>query len=85
MQAREKTVRQSISLPENIAKEVRGLAKGRRLSSNRVLVELLEEGLEARKRKKREFHELAKRFRAATDAAEAERLGNELGRMIFGE
>lgn len=85
MQAREKSVRQSITLPASVAKEVRRIAKGRRLSANRVLVELVQQGLEARESKQREFHDLAKRFRAATDSAEVDRLGNELGRMIFGE
>ena len=32
-----------------------------------------------------EFFELAKRFRAAEDPEEIKRLGDELGRMIFGE
>jgi hypothetical protein len=79
-----KTVRQSVSLPANVAAQVRNLAKTRRLSSNRMLVELIENGIEAEKRKQKEFFDLAERFRNATDAKEAERLGNELGRMVFG-
>lgn len=59
------------------------MAKSRRLSANRVIVELVEEGIETRKRRQQEFLELAERFRAATDPKEAERLGNEMGRMIF--
>jgi hypothetical protein len=50
-----------------------------------MLVELVEEGIETRKRRQQEFLELAGRFRAASDPKEAERLGNELGRMIFGD
>jgi len=84
VQSRSKTVRQSLSLPAKIAKEVRTMAKGHRLSANRMLVELVEEGIQARKRKQQEFFDLAKRFRAATDPKEVDRLGNELGRMIFG-
>jgi hypothetical protein len=79
-----KTVRQSVSVPLKIAAQVRTLAKNRRLSSNRMLVELIENGIEAEKRKQQEFFELAKRFRNAADPQEAERLGDELGRMIFG-
>jgi hypothetical protein len=79
-----KIVRQSISLPANVAAQVRNLAKTRRLSSNRMLVELIENGIEAEKRKQQEFFELAERFRNATDPKEAERLGDELGRMVFG-
>jgi hypothetical protein len=63
---------------------LRSLAKTRRLSSNRMLVELIENGLEAEKRKQQEFFELAERFRDASDPEEAKRLGAELGRMIFG-
>jgi hypothetical protein len=83
MQTRAKNVRQSVTLPAKVAREVRSLAKGRRLSANRVLVELVEEGIEARRRKQQEFFDLAKRFRSATDPKEVERLGNELGRMVF--
>jgi hypothetical protein len=84
MGATERIVRQSVSLPANVAKQVRSLAKSRRLSANRMLVELVEEGIEAEKRKQQEFFELAERFRTATDPQDVERLGNELGRMVFG-
>jgi hypothetical protein len=79
-----KIVRQSVSLPTDIAKQVRTMAKKRRLSSNRMLVELVEEGIATQKRKQQEFFDLAERFRAATDPKEAERLGDEMGRMVFG-
>jgi hypothetical protein len=84
MSATNKTVRQSVSLPAKIAAQVRTLAKTRRLSSNRMLVELIENGIEAEKRKQQEFFDLAERFRSATDPKEAQRLGDELGRMVFG-
>jgi len=45
----------------------------------------VEEGIKAQKRKQREFFELAERFRAATDPQEASRLGDDLGRMVFGD
>jgi hypothetical protein len=84
MSSANKTVRQSISLPANVAAKVRSLAKTRRLSSNRMLVELIENGIEAEKRKQQEFFELAERFRSATDPEEVKRLGDKLGRMVFG-
>ncbi len=80
-----KTIRQSVSLPANVAAQVRSLAKIRKLSSNRMLVELIENGIEAEKRKQQEFFKLAERFRNATDPEEAKRLGDELGRMVFGD
>ena len=84
MGATEKVVRQSVSLPATMAKQVRSMAKRRRLSANRMLVELVEEGIEARRRKQQEFFDLASRFRAATDPKDVERLGDEMGRMVFG-
>jgi class 3 adenylate cyclase len=83
MRSANKIVRQSVSLPVNVAAQVRSLAKARRLSSSRMLVELIENGIEAEKRKQKEFFELAERFRNATDSEEAKRLGDKLGRMVF--
>ena len=85
MKSGNKTVRQSVSLPANIATQVRNLAKTRKLSCNRMLVELIENGIEAEKRKQQQFFKLAERFRNASDPEEAKRLGDELGRMVFGD
>ena len=60
------------------------MAKQRRLSDNRVLVELIEQGIEARKEREKAFFELAERFRAAKDPEQVKRLGDELGRLVFG-
>ena len=60
------------------------MARTRRLSANRMLVELIEDGMEAQKRKQQQFFELAERFRGSTDPEEAKRLGDELARMVFG-
>jgi hypothetical protein len=84
MRSASKTVRQSVSLPVKIAAQVRNMAKTRRLSSNRMLVELIENGIVAEKRKQEKFFELAELFRNATDPQEVKGLGDELGRMIFG-
>ena len=80
-----KTVRQSVTLPSNVAAQVRKLAKTRRLSANRMLVELIENGMEAEKRKQQEFFDLAERFRTATNPEEVRRLGDQMGRMVFGD
>ncbi len=79
-----KKIRQRISLPAGVAAQVRSMAKTRRLSANRLLVELIEGGLEAQKQKQQQFFELAERFRSETDPEEAKRLGDQLGRMVFG-
>ncbi len=41
-------------------------------------------GIEAEKRKHQKFFDLAERFRNAIDQKEAKRLGDKLGRMVFG-
>ena len=79
-----KIVRQSVSLPADVARQVRTMARTRRLSANRMLIELVEQGIERQQGKQQEFLALAERFRAETDPEKAERLGNELGRMVFG-
>jgi hypothetical protein len=76
--------RQSVTLPAKLATRVRALAKRRRVSANRMIVELVENGLEAQERKQKEFATLAERFRRTEDPEEAKQLGDQLGRMIFG-
>lgn len=81
----EKVVRQSISLPSSVARRVKTLAKRERTSANRVIVDLIETGLEAREREKRTFFELAEQLANSTNTAEQKRLKEELARMTFGE
>jgi metal-responsive CopG/Arc/MetJ family transcriptional regulator len=81
----EKAVRQSVSLPSTIARRVQALAKRRRTSASRVIVELIETGLEAREREKKTFFEIADRLAHSTDASEQTRLKQELARMTFGD
>ncbi len=78
-------IRRSVTLPTRLADQVQGIAKKRRLSENRVLVELLEQGLEAQREKEKAFFALANRFRAASDPKDVKQLGDEMGRFIFGE
>ena len=49
-----------------------------------MLLELIENGMEAEKRKQQEFFDLAERFRNATDPEEVKRLGDQMRRMVFG-
>jgi hypothetical protein len=84
MRAKNRVVRQSLSLPVKVAAEVRSMARGRRVSANRMLVELVENGIAAEKRRQQEFFDLAERFRRAKDPGEINRLGEQMGRMVFG-
>jgi hypothetical protein len=80
-----KTVRLSVRLPAGVAARVRRLAKARGLSANRMLLELIGNGLEAEKHIQQEFFGLAARFRCATDPDHVNRLGDRMGRMVFAE
>ncbi len=80
-----KQVRRSVTLPARLAEQIERIAKKRRLSDNRVLVELVEQGLEAQKEKEKAFFALAERFRASADPEEVKRLGDQMGRFVFGE
>ena len=79
-----KQVRRSLTLPPRVAKQVNSIAKRRRLSDNRVLVELIELGIETSQQKEKEFFKLAERFRASKDPEEIKKLGEELGLFVFG-
>jgi hypothetical protein len=69
----------------NLWLQVETLPKERDLSDSRVLVELIEQGIEARQQKEKASFQLAERFRAADDPEQVKQLGNQLGRFVFGE
>ncbi len=69
MASAEKSVRQSVSLSPRLAKRVRAIAKARRASTSRVLVDLIETGIESKEAEKERFFDLARRFKPAVDAA----------------
>lgn len=81
----EKQVRQSVSLPARVASRVKTLARTSGTSANRVIVELIESGLEAREQEKKRFFEIADRLGRSRDPAEQKRLKEDLARMTFGE
>jgi predicted DNA-binding protein len=85
MSTAEKLVRQSVSLPARVASRVKSLAKTSGASANRVIVELIETGLEAREQEKRRFFDLADRLARSRDPEEQNRLKEELARMTFGK
>ncbi|HEX4643373.1 MAG TPA: hypothetical protein VH161_07890 [Candidatus Acidoferrales bacterium] len=85
MKTIDKAVRQSVSLPAPLARRVRTMAKSRKTSTNRVLVELIETGIESKETEKAKFFELADQLTSASDPAERKRLKEVLARMTFGE
>jgi hypothetical protein len=85
MAASQRNVRQSVTLPSTMARRVQALAKRQRTSANRVIVDLIESGLEAKEREKAAFFDLADRLAHSSDRAEQKRLKEELARMTFGD
>ena len=78
-------MRQSVSLPRRVAKRVRALAKTRKTSASRVLVDLIETGLRTKEGERESFLALARRFKESSDPAVSDRLREELAQLIFGE
>ena len=85
MASERSSVRQSVSLPSRIAKRVKALSRTQRRSANRILVELIETGLESKAAEKGRFFVLADRLVSSTDSSERKRIKKELARMTFGE
>lgn len=80
-----KSVRQSVSLPSQVARRVKALARTRKSSANRVLVDLIQTGLESAENERRRFFDLADRLATTSNPAERQRLKQELAQITFGE
>jgi len=74
MAVTEKSVRQSVTLPARVARRVKSLAKTSSTSANRIIVELIESGIEARQQERKRFIELADRLARSRDPEEQARL-----------
>jgi ribosomal protein L1 len=81
----EKAVRQSVTIPTRIAKRVRAIAKTRKTSASRVLVDLIEAGMQSKEAEKERFFTLANQLSEASDPAARQKIKKELARMTFGE
>jgi metal-responsive CopG/Arc/MetJ family transcriptional regulator len=79
-----KYYRQSVSIPRPLARRLRDLAKKKGVSASKIIVSMVERGMEAEEAERARFFELAERFVAAK-AAERETLRAELTRIVFGE
>ena len=80
-----KQVRRSVSLNADVHRKVERLARQEKRSASRVLETLIEKGLAAQETERRRLVDITERLRASNDAAERQRLGDELRRMIFGD
>ncbi len=81
---RETVGRVSVAIPPEMYSEIATRAEQNDMSLNRAIVQLLRAGLEAEQQKKQRLDEMLRKYRECADPQEAERLGDELGAMIFG-
>ena len=80
-----KSIRQSVTLPDRLARRVRTLAEKSKTSTNRVLVELIEAGIESKEAEKSRFFDLADQLSESSDPVERKRIKKILARMTFGD
>jgi len=64
---------------------VHAIAKTRKTSANRILVDLIEAGIQAKEGEKQRFFALANRLTESDDPTERQRIKEELARMTFGD
>ena len=79
------SIRQRVSLPARIAKRVLALAETKKTSASRVLVDLIETGLQAKEAQHQRFFEITDQLAETSDPAERKRLQEELARMTFAD
>ena len=80
-----KLVRQSLSLPSSVAARVKAIARAKNQSANKVLLGLVELGLEAQERERERFLALADQLVRCRDAKEQRRLKEQLAKLTFGD
>ena len=84
VQARGRSVRQSVTMPAKLAREVRRVAKQRHVTMSRAVVALIERGIEAEAAASAKLADAYERFMAESDPARKSADGEDLIRSIFG-
>jgi hypothetical protein len=79
------SIRQSVTIPPELAVVVRRVAKQKRLTMSRALVALAERGVEAEAAAKEHLNATYQRFVAESDPARKNAAGQDLIRVIFGK
>lgn len=77
--------RVSVPVAPEMLQEIEIRAKRAGVSRSAFLTRLLKYGLEAEQQKRDHFTQKIRQYRESTDPSEVERLGNEIGEMIFGQ
>jgi hypothetical protein len=78
-------LRQSVSLSPKLAGRIRSLARSRGVSASKVIVSLIETGIESQEKEKERFLALAEQLVHSKDSRQQRILKEELARMVFGE
>lgn len=78
------SVRQSVTIPAQLAVEVRRVAKRKHLTMSRALVTLAEKGVEAEAAARENLNSAYQRFMSAGGAEQKNEAGKDLIRAIFG-
>ena len=80
----ENAIRKSVAIPLSTAKRVSALAKSQHTSANRVLVDLIEVGLQTKEAENEHYLSLIEKLSSSTDPMERQQLKQELARLTFG-
>ena len=81
---RSASVRQSVTIPAQLARELRRVAKERNVTMSRALVTLAEQGVEAEAAARAKLTATYEKFMAESDPARKSEVGEDLIRAIFG-
>ena len=79
-----RSVRQSVTIPAQLALEVRRVAKERKVTMSRALVTLAEQGVEAEATARARLAAVYQEFMSEADPAKKNEAGRELIHAIFG-
>jgi len=80
-----RSVRQSVTIPASLAREVRRVAKERKVTMSRALVTLAEQGVEAEAAERARLAAAYEQFMSTEDPARKNEVGQELIQAIFGK
>jgi hypothetical protein len=80
-----RSVRQSVTMPASLAREVRRVAKERKVTMSRALVTLAEQGVEAEAAERARLAAVYEQFIRTEDPARKNEFGQELIQAIFGK
>jgi hypothetical protein len=79
------SVRQSVTIPAKLAREVRRVAKERHLTISRALVTLAERGVEAERTARQQLNTAYERFLSESNPDRKNKAGTDLMRAVFGK